>query len=508
MKQERHFLRRLRCHHPPKLDYIYIYTHFRFPFYRLVLQPISSCRFASSSFIIHVLPSYSITLMRSSRAHFRYTVIKHWLHPPLQTRNFHTAHIMASAGTSSTLYAAVTAPATSAAIPEDSKDKAHHVKDGKGFRNPWDSWHDQSVLSILSAMIGRRIRGQSNSPDTTPPTVTIRKPSFLDSRRTTKLRATWLGHACYYVEFPGGLRVLFDPVFTARCSPFSFMGPKRYTEPPCSIADIPYIDACVISHAHYDHLSLESVRDIQKRYPQVQFFAPLGNKKWFSSIGIPNMTELDWWEEREIRLSPHKTSNRDEATSSSVDLVSKDTTKPRSKNDPSDITGTISCLPCQHMAARTPFDKAQTLWASWSVTSGSKSVYFGGDTGYRSVPASVPESASTSYTPEIHKKFPHNPAFKQIGEYRGPFDLGLIPIGAYSPRFVMSPMHANPFDSVNIFRDTRCKRALGIHWGTWVLTEEDVLEPPRILKEALKSKGIQEEGIFDVCDIGESREFE
>jgi N-acyl-phosphatidylethanolamine-hydrolysing phospholipase D len=71
----------------------------------------------------------------------------------------------------------------------------------------------------------------------------------------------------------------------------------------------------------------------------------------------------------------------------------------------------------------------------------------------------------------------------------------------------MSPMHADPFDSVNIFGDTKCKRAMGIHWGTWVLTEEDVLEPPRLLREALRKKGIPEEGVFDVCEIGESREF-
>ena len=104
--------------------------------------------------------------------------------------------------------------------------------------------------------------------------------------------------------------------------------------------------------------------------------------------------------------------------------------------------------------------------------------------------------------------YPHCPAFAEIGKYRGPFDLALIPIGAYNPRWVMSPMHANPMDSVNIFRDIRAKRAMGIHWGTWVLTEEDVLEPPRMLREALKRKGIEEEGVFDVCDIGESRDFE
>ena len=125
------------------------------------------------------------------------------------------------------------------------------------------------------------------------------------------------------------------------------------------------------------------------------------------------------------------------------------------------------------------------------------------DTGYRAVDE-LPEG-SDDYDPKY--KFPHCPAFEQIGRLRGPFDLGLIPIGAYDPRYIMSPMHANPFDSVNIFVDTKCKRAMGIHWGTWVLTEEDVLEPPKLLKKALAEKGISEQGVFDTCDIGESREF-
>lgn len=85
--------------------------------------------------------------------------------------------------------------------------------------------------------------------------------------------------------------------------------------------------------------------------------------------------------------------------------------------------------------------------------------------------------------------------------------MGLIPIGAYDPRWVFSSMHANPFDSVEIFKDTQCRKAMGIHWGTWVLTEEDVLEPPKMLKKALSRSDIPETGVFDVCDIGESREF-
>ncbi|KAH0395455.1 Zn-dependent hydrolase/oxidoreductase, partial [Aureobasidium melanogenum] len=153
--------------------------------------------------------------------------------------------------------------------------------------------------------------------------------------------------------------------------------------------------------------------------------------------------------------------------------------------------------------ARTPFDKSHTLWGSWSVESGGKKIWFGGDTGYRSVP-DLPEEVN-----DYDEKFtyPTCPAFKEIGELRGPFDLGLIPIGAYDPRFIMSPMHANPFDSVNIFIDTQCKKALGIHWGTWVLTEEDVLEPPKLLKQAMAWKDLPETGVFDTCDIGESREY-
>ena len=121
----------------------------------------------------------------------------------------------------------------------------------------------------------------------------------------------------------------------------------------------------------------------------------------------------------------------------------------------------------------------------------------------------VPELPPTEFDYDSkYSHLPHCPAFKQIGEHRGPFDLGLIPIGAYDPRFIMSPMHANPYDSANIFADTKCKRALGIHWGTWVLTTEEVMEPPKVLRQALKWKGLSEEGVFEVCDIGESREYE
>lgn len=125
------------------------------------------------------------------------------------------------------------------------------------------------------------------------------------------------------------------------------------------------------------------------------------------------------------------------------------------------------------------------------------------DTGYRKVPE-LPDGED-DHDPKYD--FPTCPAFKQVGEFRGPFDLGLIPIGAYAPRHIWSAAHADPHDAVHIFQETKCKKALGMHWGTWVLTEEDVLEPPEKLKTALKRLGLPEKGVFDVCDIGESREF-
>jgi len=394
-------------------------------------------------------------------------------------------------------------------LPEDAASNPHHVvKNGNlvKFKNPYASWKDPQIFRHF---LWPQITGKIRSPKRLPPPVNVIKPEFLperfsfaDGRDDNKIRATWLGHACYYVEYPSGLRVLYDPVFEDCCSPYplSLFFPKRYTKQPCEIKDIPIVDAVVISHSHYDHLSHPTAMEIQQHHPNAQFFVGLGLEKWFRKQGIENVTELDWWEEADLTVKVSESENKEATT----------------------ITARMSCLPCQHTSARSAFDRDTTLWCSWGVRSSapnsatsslhdnehsngsSKSVWFGGDTGYRAVPA-VPEGVDD--WGEEYAHLPRCPQFKQIGDLRGPFDLGLIPIGAYEPRAAFSAMHANPADAVEIFKDTCCKRAMGIHWGTWALTTEEMIAPPKLLREALRKRGIPEVGVFDVCEIGESRLF-
>lgn len=179
------------------------------------------------------------------------------------------------------------------------------------------------------------------------------------------------------------------------CSPFTWMGPKRYTEVPCQIEDIPTIDAVVISHSHYDHMDHPTIMKIKAKHPNVHFFVPLGNKKWFAESGIKEgVTELDWWEQRDIDLAPSASKPAVSNTNVKSDLAIEKS-----------ISARIGCLPCQHTSARTLFDKGLTLWASWSVESGGKKVWFGGDTGYRAVPE-LPKGVD-DYDEEL--VYPHCP---------------------------------------------------------------------------------------------------
>ncbi|WDZ97741.1 MBL fold metallo-hydrolase [Herbaspirillum sp. WKF16] len=251
---------------------------------------------------------------------------------------------------------------------------------------------------------------------------------------------TWIGHATAFIQI-GGKNVLTDPMFSQRASPFSFIGPERKVPLPVQVSELPHVDVVVISHNHYDHLDRASVEqlNLQPGGPPL-FLVPLGLLAWFNDIGITNVREMDWWD----RLS----------------LGSLD----------------IYFVPAAHWSARGLFDRSETLWGGWvlrnlkmpattetpeSEQSDAYSIYFAGDTGY-------------------------SKDFRDIGERFGRFDLALIPIGAYAPRWFMQNQHVDPAQAVQIHEDVRAKRSIGIHWGTFELADEPLDEPPQKLAEALK----------------------
>ncbi|TFK19218.1 N-acyl-phosphatidylethanolamine-hydrolyzing phospholipase D [Coprinopsis marcescibilis] len=391
--------------------------------------------------------------------------------------------------------------------PSTTANKEHWANpEGSSFINPWPSWRFATKWERFK-LIGTGLSMSFAAPDSqrVSTELPIRTPTWgsgqqasTEIQKKEQVKATWLGHACFLVEFPSraaaaadgdatdgrtaqrGLRILFDPVFSDRCSPSQLVGPKRFTPPPCKIEEIPHIDAIVISHDHYDHLDTHTIRTLANSPSFPHIFAGLGNGPFFESLGIPKSRThiMDWWESKRLEVSENGR-----------------------------VVGTvdITCTPAQHFSGRSFSAYYTTLWASWSVEEvvpaaqaeqperrDAVKLFFGGDTGYRSVMDHQKED-----------EVPVCPAFKEIGNVFGGFDLALIPIGAYLPRQFMSPIHCAPQDSVKLFKDIKAKKAIGMHWGTWVLTTEDVLEPPKRLKEECRKAGIDEDD-FRVCDIGQT----
>ncbi|KAF7358026.1 Zn-dependent hydrolase oxidoreductase family [Mycena venus] len=364
------------------------------------------------------------------------------------------------------------------------------------FKNPWPSFRSHTAKDFMELLPKALSQGTTSPSKAAVAEIPLQKPTWggadpkLVAENAHKIKATWLGHACFLVELPSstagvrGARILFDPVFSDRCSPSQWIGPKRFTPPPCALEDVPEIDAIVISHNHYDQSWTPPPSPTSSPAPPApHVFAPIGNAHYFHSLGIPASRAhcLDWWDARRV------TTHVSEKHTASFD---------------------ITFTPGQHFTGRGILDRFKTLWGGWVVeavpaagedTAQAKQakVYFGGDTGYRSVPSSTDDG------PE---DLPVCPAFKEIGERWGSFDFAMIPIGAYAPRKFMSPIHCAPRDSVSIFKDIRARRALGMHWGAWVLTTEDILEPPKLLAKECAKAGVKE-GAFGVCGIGETVTF-
>ena len=296
-------------------------------------------------------------------------------------------------------------------------------------------------------------------------------------------QVTWLGHASCLVQWEGWT-VLADPIFSERCSPMQWAGPKRVRPSPIQVDALPPVDAIVISHNHYDHLDLGTVRDLLEQQPGATFFVPLGMKAWFEearSGGSENVVEMDWGEEVVLRDEDviRSVSNEDDGECTSTDPSSSSfTVKQRPPL-------TVVCVPCQHWCKRTPTDTNQCLWSSWIAKTDNLTYFFGGDTGYC------------------------GDVFKMTGDLY-PVDLSAIPIAAYGvpeERWFHKPNHMNPEEAVQCHIDLRSKQSVGVHWGTFQLTGEHIMEPPRRLKDAAKMAGL-DENEFVTLEHGESRTFD
>ncbi|HET7400859.1 MAG TPA: MBL fold metallo-hydrolase [Usitatibacter sp.] len=257
-------------------------------------------------------------------------------------------------------------------------------------------------------------------------------------------RLTWIGHSAFLLQL-GGLNILTDPQFSPRASPVSFAGPKRIVPLPLEVSELPRIDVVLVSHNHYDHLDLPTVRELAAQPGgSPLFLVPLGLKAWFADNGMDRVEEYDWWQQRDA--GPAR----------------------------------FTLVPVQHWSKRTLWDANQTLWGGWVIQAGGLRIIHTGDLGY---------SRDT----------------RDIGARLGPFDLALIPIGAYEPRWFMQTMHVNVPDALRVRQDLGAARAIGMHWGTFEgLTDEPLDEPPRVLARLRTEAGLPVEA-FDVMKIGETR---
>ena len=325
--------------------------------------------------------------------------------------------------------------------------KPHHTE--TGFRN-----NDIGTVSKSMSDVYRwlRERGQVDARASDPtPTVTADLATIhANARAGAAMRptATWIGHASVLVQ-AGGLNVLTDPIFSQRASPVALIGPQRKQAPGIAVADLPHIDVVVISHNHFDHLDRNSVLLLAAQAGgSPLFLVPLGVKPWLAQQGIDRVVELDWWQSQRV---------------GAVDFY---------------------LTPVQHWSGRSLNDRHHSLWGGWAVLGPDFHWYFSGDTGYSQ------DFAAT----RAH--------FANQQQGNG-FDLALIAIGAYEPNWFMKDQHVNPREAVRIHQDLNAKRSIGIHWGTFDLSDEPLDQAPRDLAAARRALGVADNA-FRVIAIGET----
>ena len=293
--------------------------------------------------------------------------------------------------------------------------------DGLRFFNPGHADTDHGFRDLLRWKLKERAAAW-------PRSVPVRQ--IVPDARLSGLRATIIGHASVLIQ-AGGINVLTDPVWSERASPLSFLGPRRVWAPGVAFDALPKIDAVLLSHNHYDHMDMATLRRLHLERCSIMV-TTLGNDTILRQVRV---LAGDWW--------------------SRIDIGNG---------------GEVTIVPAYHWSSRTGRDRRMALWGGFMLSTVAGSVYFAGDTGYGD-----------------------GGIFREMRRRVGRPDMALLPIGAYAPRWFMSAQHTDPREAVQILEDLEAARAVGIHWGVFQLTNEHRQEPPELLIEALRHRGISEE---------------
>jgi L-ascorbate metabolism protein UlaG (beta-lactamase superfamily) len=251
---------------------------------------------------------------------------------------------------------------------------------------------------------------------------------------------TFIGHSTFLIQTAAG-NILTDPMYSERAGPWNVLGPRRVRPPAVPFDALPPIAIVLVSHNHYDHLDRPTLSRLARTFDPYTITA-LGNAALLRSTGLRRVEELDWWD--------------------------------RSGSSPLPITLT----PAHHFSARGPFDRNRALWGGFLIQTERRNIYFAGDSAY-------------------------TPAFAEVGRRFSPIDLALLPIGAYEPRWFMQSVHMNPAEALQAHLDLRPRMSIGMHFGTFQLTNEGIDEPVRALEETRSAVGITASE-FRTLEFGES----
>ena len=322
----------------------------------------------------------------------------------------------------------------------------HHLPDGT-FRNPEGSPKIEDFGFNWSYKVFNKEKKEINI--NVPPDHVINKKKVLENLKKYKNSdyVAWIGHATFLIKL-GETTIITDPVFEKNMGPLIF-GPKRYVDPAINLKEIPEVNLFLLTHNHYDHLSTRTI----KRFPykKAKILTPLKLGKYFTRNGFSDVKEMDWYDE--IKVNNLK----------------------------------ITLLPAVHWSKRSLWDTNKTLWGNFLIEYKDKKIFFGCDTGYGNI-------------------------YKKLGQKYGPIDLTLINIGAYNfypmaPRKDKSIYHTNPEEALNIAQDLKSKKAIGMHWGTVILSLEPIMEPPVRFKANAEKYGFKKEDAI-IFKIGEVQKLE